>query len=278
MFSAAFLVALREGLEISLILGIVFSYLRRLKRKDAYKAVWIGAASALILSMAIGTFLYMVTGDEEWSGQPYLEVIIFIIAVIILSYMTLWMKKNSHSMNKGIQANIDNALVKGGVLQLAGLAFLTVIREGLELSMFLLAISIDEHAGVFSVGTGALVGIAVASVIGWGIYRGTSKINLKLFFKVMGNILIIIAAGLLGNAVHSLIEVRIFSPLGYLYNWQDILNHHGVLGGVLHALVGYSDHLSVIQFIIWAAYLIFALTLFNRDNIKKKNKTMMESA
>lgn len=277
MFSASLLVALREGLEISLILGIIFSYLRRLKRKDAYKSVWLGAGSAFILSIAVGSILYVLTGDEEWSGQPYLEAIIFIVAVIILSYMTMWMKKNSRAMGKGIQANIDHALVKGGTFQLAGLAFLTVIREGMELIMFLLAISINEKAGLLPVGSGAVIGVVIAGIIGWGIYRGTSKINLNIFFKIMGNILIIVAAGLLGNAVHELTEVGIFSPMGYLYDWQDVLNHHGAVGGVLHALIGYSDHLSVIQFSVWVVYLIVALTLFNRNGVKGQ-KTSVKSA
>lgn len=271
MFGAAILVAVREGLEISLILGIIFSYLRRLNRKDAFKSVWIGAGCAIVLSIAIGTVLYVLTGDEEWSGQPYLEAFVFLVAVVILSYMTLWMKKNSRSMNKGIQANIDSVLENGGgVFKLVGLAFLTVIREGLELVMFLLAISVETRAGFLPIGSGAVIGLLIAVLIGWGIYRGTTRINLKLFFQVMGNVLIIVAAGLLANAIHSLIEVGILSPVVYLYNWQDVLSHHGAVGGVLNALVGYSDHLSIVQFAVWLVYLVLALMLFNRRGGKGK--------
>lgn len=278
MFGAAVLVAVREGLEMSLILGIIFSYLRGLNRKDAFKSVWIGAGCAIILSIAVGSILYFLTGDEEWSGQPYLEAIIFLVAVIILSYMTFWMKKNSRSMNKGIQANIDSALVNGGgVFQLVGLAFLTVIREGLELVMFLLAISIEERSGILPVGSGAVVGLVIAAVIGWGIYHGATRINLKLFFQVMGNILIIVAAGLLGNAIHELIEVGILQPVAYLYNWKDVLNHHDAIGGVLNALVGYSDHLSIVQLVIWVVYLATALILFNRHSAKKNTASIKSS-
>jgi len=269
MFYAAFLVALREGLEISLILGIIFSYLRGLNRKSAFRYIWIGAGSAFAISIIAGSILYVLTNEEEWSGQVYLETAIFFIATAILSYMTFWMKKNNRSLNKGVHAQIDKALNHSdGVMQLVGLAFITVIREGLELIMFLLALSIEAKNGAIPVSSGAIVGLIVATFIGWGIYGGAAKLNLKLFFQVMGNVLIIVAAGLLGNAIKGLIEMNILKPYGYLYDLTAVLNHHGAVGGLLHALVGYSDHLSTAQFLVWIIYLLIALVLFNRKSSK----------
>ncbi|MCO7175181.1 FTR1 family protein [Sporolactobacillus kofuensis] len=269
MFGAALLVALREGLEISLIMGIIFSYLRGLNRKDTFKPVWIGAGVAIGLSIILGIILYLFTGSEEWNGQIYLETAIFFVAVGILSYMTFWMKKNSRGMNKGIQASINTALNNdSGSFQLVLLAFLTIIREGLELVMFLLAISVEGKGDLLSLSSGTFVGLIIAVLIGWGIYQGTTKINLKVFFQVMGNILIVVAAGLLINAIHELIELAIIQPGVYLYNWENILNRHSAVGGILHALVGYTDHLSSVQLIVWLVYIIPAIILFNRNKVK----------
>jgi high-affinity iron transporter len=274
MFGAAFLVALREGLEISLILGIIFSYLRGLNRKDTFKPIWIGAAIAIALSVLVGCILYVATGGEEWHGQIYLEAVIFLAAVGILSYMTFWMKKNSPGMHKGIQSTIDQALKSSGdTSQLVILAFITIIREGIELVMFLLAISIEGKSNFVSLGSGTLVGILLAALIGWGIYQGTTKINLKAFFRVMGNLLIIVAAGLLINAVHEFIELGLIQPVAYLYDLEAILNQRGAVGGILHALIGYTDRLSVTQFIIWLIYMIPALLLFNRNKKKPQVKS-----
>jgi high-affinity iron transporter len=264
MFAAAALVGLREGLEMSLILGIIFSYLRKLNRKDGFKHVWLGSSIAFVLCLVVGGLLYHFTSEEEWSGQAYLELFIFLIAVGVLSYMTFWMKKNSRSMSGQLQGQIDKALDGGSIFQLTFLAFITVVRESLELVMFLLALATQNHNAA-TVSAGGLSGLLIAAIIGWGIYRGTSHINLKLFFKVMGNILIVVAAGLLGNAVSSAIEVGWLHPVTYVYNLQDSLNHHGLVGSILHALIGYSDHPSIIQAAIWILFLVIALTLFNRN-------------
>lgn len=263
MFTSAMLVGLREGLEMSLILGIIFSYLRRLDRKDAFKYVWLGSGIAFAVCLVIGGLLYHFTGEEEWSGQAYLEVFIFIIAVGILSYMTFWMKKNSRSMSGQLHQQINKALDSGGVLQLTFLAFITVIRESLELIMFLLALSTQNHSAA-TVSFGGVVGLLIAVFIGWGVYRGTTHINLQVFFKVMGNMLIVVAAGLLGNAVKSVIEVGWLQPVFYVYDLQNVLNHHSLIGGTLHALIGYSDHPSIIQATGWFAFLVISLVLFNR--------------
>lgn len=263
MFAAASLVALREGLEMSLILGIIFSYLRKVGRPDSFRAVWLGTGLAALVAVAAGAVLYFLTGDEEWSGQPYLEATVFLMAVVVLSYMTFWMKHNSRTMGSEIGQRIDQALDQGATWHMVYLAFITVIREGIELVMFLLALLLQARGGL-SVGSGAVLGLAVAIVIGWGIYRGTARINLGRFFTVMGNVLIVVAAGLLGNAIHELNEVSLLPEFGHIYDISAVLDDRGLVGGILHALVGYSDHPSFAQGIVWAAYLVLALLFFNR--------------
>jgi high-affinity iron transporter len=102
------------------------------------------------------------------------------------------------------------------------------------------------------------------------IYRGTSRINLKLFFQIMGNVLIVVGAGLLGNAVYSAIEAGIIKPVAYAYDLSNMLSSHGVIGAVLHALIGYTEHPSVIQAGVWLLYLVIALIIFNRRNVNRQ--------
>jgi high-affinity iron transporter len=125
-----------------------------------------GSGLALVLAAGLGILLYVWTGQQEWSGQVYLEMVVFLFAVGILSYMTFWMKKNSRSMGRGIQSRIDTALDRGGVFQLIFLAFITVIREVLEMIMFLLAIATQGH-GAKPVGLGALLVLRFLRRLGW---------------------------------------------------------------------------------------------------------------
>ncbi|MCL6452955.1 MAG: FTR1 family protein [Alicyclobacillus sp.] len=265
MLVTALLVALREGLEISLILGIIFAYLKKLSQRQHFKYVWLGSGAALVLAGALGSVLYVVTGEQEWSGQADLETGVFLVAVGILSYMTFWMKQNSRSLGRVIQGRVDAAVHRGGVWQIVFLAFITVIREVLELVMFLLAIA-DQGHQASPVAWGALAGLAIAAAVGWSIYRGTARLNLNRFFRIMGNALIVVAAGLLGNAVHSAAEAGIWHPTAYAYDLSSVLSAHSVVGSVLHALIGYSDHPSVLQAAVWVVYLAVALVLFNRGS------------
>ncbi|MCF8564962.1 FTR1 family protein [Alicyclobacillus tolerans] len=278
MFDGALLVSLREGVEISLILGIIFSYLRRLNRPDGFKFVWLGTLLAALLAALVGVGLYVVTGSgQEWAYQTYLEASVMLLAVVILSYMTFWMKKNSRLLGKDIQQRIQSALDKRGVASLTFLAFITVIREGIETVMFLLGLAYEGHGHPSMVVLGTVVGFAIAAVLGWVIYKGTYKVNLTSFFQVMGTLLIVVAAGLLATAIGSLIEAHVLSPVAYVFNWTGILNQDTAVGAVLHALVGYSDHPSILQAGAWAVYLVVALVLYNRRNDRGSRRPRTES-
>ncbi|RYL93092.1 hypothetical protein EWI07_08315 [Sporolactobacillus sp. THM7-4] len=263
---AGFLVALREGLEISLIVGIIFAYLNKIGEKKKYPYIWIGTGLAALVSIGFAALIYHFNGAGGWAYQAYLEAIIFFLAVIILTYMTFWMKKNSMALNGSIKEKISDAIHNGSVFQLVFLTFITVIREGIELVMFILAILNDQSANDLPVVSGAFIGLCVAVIIGYGIYGGAYRMNLSYFFQVMGCLLIVVAAGLLGNAVHELTEVGILPEVGHIYDLSGVLNQHDAIGGMLHALVGYSDHPTYLQGAIWLVYLVIVLSLFTRGN------------
>lgn len=274
---AGFLVALREGLEISLIVGIIFSYLNKIGENKKGPYIWAGVGLAALISVGFAAVIYHFYGAGEWAYQAYLEVAIFFLAVMILTYMTFWMKKNSSALNGGIKDKIDHALNGGSVFQLVFLTFITVIREGIEFVMFVLAILNDQSANDVPVITGSVIGLAAAALIGYGIYNGTYHMNLSYFFQIMGSLLIIIAAGLLGNAVAVLTEMGALPVIGHLYDLSAFLNQKGAIGEILHALVGYSDHPTYLQGAIWLIYLVVVLTLFTRNRKAQPGSSTVSS-
>lgn len=262
---AAFLVALREGLEIALIAGIIFAYLNKIGEKKKNPYIWAGIFLAALVSVGFAAIIYHFNGPGEWAYQAYLEATIFFLAVTILTYMTFWMKKNGSSMNAGIKDKINNALQAGSVFQLVFLTFITVIREGAEFVMFVLAILNNQSANPVPVVSGTAIGLVLAVLIGYGIYSGTYRMNLSHFFQIMGGLLIVIAAGLLGSAVAALTEIGILPVTGYIYNLSGVLNQHDAIGAVLNALVGYSDHPTYLQGATWLIYLVVVMILFTRN-------------
>lgn len=273
---AGFLVALREGLEISLIVGIIFAYLNKIQEKKKYLYIWAGVVLAALVSSGFAAIIYHVNGTGGWAYQAYFETVIFILAVTILTYMTFWMKKNSRSLNGSIREKITDVLQKGSMFQLVFLTFITVIREGAELVLFILAILSDQKTNGYSVMSGAAAGLGLSVLIGYGIYKGTYRINLSHFFRIMGCLLIVVAAGLLGNAVHELTDVGVLPETGYMYDLSSVLSQQGVLGSILHALFGYSDHPTYLQSAIWCGYLLIVLLLFIKGDKLQSRKEMAQ--
>ncbi|WP_332239013.1 FTR1 family iron permease [Sporolactobacillus sp. KGMB 08714] len=269
---AAFLVALREGLEISLIAGIIFAYLSKIGEKEKKTYIWAGLFLAALVSIGFAVIIYRFNGPGEWAYQAYLEATIFFLAVTILTYMTFWMKKNGSSLNAGIKDKINNALHGGNVFQLVFLAFITVIREGAEFVMFILAILNGRSANPLPIVSGTAIGLVLAVLIGYGIYSGTYRMNLSYFFQIMGSLLIVVAAGLLGSAVAALTETGILPVTGYIYNLSGVLNQHDAIGAVLNALAGYSDHPTYLQGATWFIYLVVVMILFTRNKSVQTGK------
>jgi len=274
MFGGALLISLREGVEISLMIGIIISYLRKLGRGDGVKYVWLGALLAALLTTGIGIGIYRVTGSGvEWAYQTYLEASVMLLAVVMLSYMTIWMKRNSSHLSKDMHTKIEGLLNHRGVVGLTLLAFLTIIREGIETVMFLLGLTFQHTGGGGPVLAGAVLGFSLSSLVGVVIYKGTYHVNLSRFFQVMGSLLILVAAGLLASAIGSLIEAHLLQPIHYLFNLTNYLSVDSTLGIILHALLGYSDHPSILQVGAWAIYLAIAFTLYNRKRASKSHRT-----
>src|SRR5713226_3215666 len=256
---AAFILFLREGLEASLIVSLLFSALRQLGQMHQARAVWAGIILAIAGSLLGGIALYVTIHEYVGSTfQTIFETITYVMAVILLTTMTFWMQKNSRSMKKDITAK---ASIAGSGLGLGLLAFTTVGRESLETAIFTLAFAFQTNGLLLLLG--AALGLLVSVGLCVLIYRLGYKLDFRVFFRVMGIVLLFFAAGLLGNAVQNM------QQLGWLpfaatpvWNTAHILPESSTLGDILHTFLGYAEAPTILQGVFYAAYLLVAGSLF----------------
>lgn len=200
---ATFIIGLREGLEAALIVGIIAAFLRRNGR--SLTPMLIGVGSAIAVSLAVGITLKVVEQSLPQAAQEGMEAIIGIVAIVFVTGMVLWMAGHARRMKSELEASAEQALSEGSTRALAVMAFLAVLREGFETSVFLLAtFSASTNAGLAA--TGAGLGILTAAVIGYGLYTGGVKLNLAKFFSYTGVFLLLVAAGPVVSTLGSMRE------------------------------------------------------------------------
>src|SRR6266567_2434243 len=256
---ATFILFLREGLEASLIVSILFAVLRQLGQTQHVRAVWTGVVLALVGSLAGGFALYFTL--HEFEGTQF-EVIFegcaFLLAVILLTTMTFWMQQHSRTMKKEL---MEKASMAGSGFALGMLAFTTVGREGVETAFFTLATAFQTNGLLLLLG--ALLGLLAALGLCFLIYRLGYRLDYRIFFRVMGLLLLVFAAGLLGDAVQNM------QGLGWLHfgttplwNTSHILSEDTAIGDILHTFIGYSEQPTILQGLLYTAYLLVAGSIF----------------
>jgi high-affinity iron transporter len=199
---ATLVIGLREGLEASLIVGIIAAFLGKHGRRDALRQVWIGVGAAVVLCLLIGAGLVVLAEELPQQAQEGMETVIGLFAVVMVTFMIVWMARHSRGMKKELEGAASEALRRGSARALVAMAFLAVLREGFETSVFLVSV-LQNSSSVALGGVGALLGILVAVAIGYGIYRGGVRLNLGRFFKITGLVLVLVAAGLVMSALHT---------------------------------------------------------------------------
>ena len=197
-----FIIGLREGLEASLIIGIIAAFLIQRGDRKALRPMWYGVALALALCLGVAAILEAVDRSLPHKQQEGLETVLALVAVVGVTYMVVWMKRHSRELKGSLERSAESALVLGSAWALIGMAFFAVLREGLETAVFLLAV-FGNSTNPAATGTGAVLGIAVAVGLGFAIYKGGVRINLSRFFRFTGFVLVLVAAGLLSSAVHT---------------------------------------------------------------------------
>ena len=269
-FTSGLLTGLREGVEAALIVAIICAYLAKTGNARYFPRVFIGAGLALGLSAILGIILFQTVGSFEEPYEQLFEGLTMIAAAAVVTWMLFWMRRQARSVRGELQAAVDRAIDNGSATALAVLAFIAVIREGIETSLFLTgqAAAASADGGAVWVLIGAIVGIAIAVVLGVGFYHGSRRINLATFFRWTGVALVFIAAGLLSHAVHEFVEIGVITVgTQTLFDISATLPHEGdgsVLGQLLRALFGYTSSPEVITFVVWLTYVVVVLALFLR--------------
>ena len=270
---ASLLITLREGFEISLVLAILATYLVRTGRKAAVRQVWIGTAIAAGLCLVIGIIVNALVGGLHGKSEQAVEGSIALVACGVLTWMIFWMRKNARSLGGELRAKLDLATSAKAVVFIA---FVAVVREGLETVLFLLSAQADGGAATGTdVVVGGLIGLAIAAVLGWLTYLGGAKINMRVFFNITGVLLILFAAGLFGKAFHEFRELFGFES-GWLIDptWTVASGPFasGNLYDFLKGFFGWSAEPERIRVIAYFVYLvpILAAYLFNdRSTVAK---------
>ncbi len=257
----SFLVTLREGVEMALIVAILLGYLRNIGQRRHFREVWAGVALAAVVCVAIGAGLELASTELDKRVVEAFEGFTMIFAVVVLTGMALWMRRQAAGISAELRAQVDQALNRGSVVAMVLLAASSIGREGLETTLFLFAGSTNASGVPFVMG--GVLGFAVAAVIGVGIYHGSSRLPLKQFFTFSGIAIIVIAAGLLANSVVKLYEAAIITNLGDRpWDTDHLLSITSNTGKFLNTLLGYDSAPSMLQIGLYWGYLVFALALF----------------
>lgn len=257
----AFLIMLREGIEAALIVGIIAGYLARTGRSDWLPTVWIGVLLAVAVSLFVGAAVLAVGAQFPQKTQELFEAAVGAAAVIILISMVFWMRKAARSIKATMEHDIDAALAdkRGPTWALIGMSFFAVAREGLESVFFLLAIFQQSPGPAAPVG--ALLGIGAAVLVGYGIFRGGLRLDLRRFFLWTGVFIIFVAAGLAARVLRNLHEAGIWNHLQQpVWDLTRTLPVSSVAGTVLSGLLGYHDAPVVGEVLVWV--LVLGLTLY----------------
>jgi high-affinity iron transporter len=259
----AYLIMLREGIEAALIVGIVAGYLRQTGRSQWMPGVWVGVALACVLCLALGIALDHVNPEFPQRQQELFEGLVGLLATVILTSMVFWMKKAARSIKAEIHDSIDSALGahdRQG-LALIGMVFFAVGREGLESVFFLLAIVEQSHG--WAVPIGAALGLASAIGVGFAIYYGGVKLNMRRFFRWTGVFIIFVAAGLLATSLRAFHEAGLWNGLQkVVFDFSDVLPQDSVLGTLLSGFFGYQEAPTIGEIALYLAFLIPVLSFF----------------
>jgi len=253
---ATFVIGLREGLEAALVVGIVAAFLRQRGEVRAVRYVWLGVLAAVVLCAGAALALQAYSQGLPQRQQEQLETVVGLVAVAMVTYMIFWMTRHARSMKGDLERAADSALARGSSWALVAMAFLAVLREGLETSVFLLATfqnSRDNAQGAI----GAGLGVVLAVVLGYGIYRGGVKLNLTRLFRITGVLLVVVAAGIVMGAAHTAHEAGwLLAGQQQVLDLSALVWPGTVRAAVLQGVLGWQPRPVLAEVVGWVVYAV----------------------
>jgi high-affinity iron transporter len=266
-----YLLSLREGLEAALIIGILLGALSKIRRSDLAPTLWLGTLSAIGVSILTAVLLTTFGMSLEFPAEAIFEGITMLIAAGILTWMIFWMSKQARFLKSELEAGVNKAVASAGKSPVFWLAFIAVVREGVELALFVTAAFFaGNQSGVSSdiiqTLVGTILGVGTAALLSWTLFATTVRLDLRRFFQVTGFLLILFAAGLIAHGVHEFNEVGwIPSVIEHVWNLDAVISETSLLGQLLKTLFGYSSSPSLTEMIAYFTYLAVVIVLWRRD-------------
>lgn len=259
------LITLREGLEAALIIGIVLSVLHRLNQSKQGKWVWVGVGAAVIISVIAGIVLHLLGVVFEGRGEEIFEGVVMLIAAGVLTWMIFWINRQGRHIKGELEHDVRQAVTIGSGWALFSLAFIAVVREGIETALFLTAAAFSTTP--FLALVGGVIGLITAVVLGWLIFVGGKQLDVRAFFRVTGVLLILVAAGLVAHGIHELQEAAIIpTVVEHVWDVNHILDENGPVGVFLKALFGYNGNPSLLEMLAYSVYFAAILVITWQQN------------
>src|SRR5215212_5093906 len=279
-----YLLSLREGLEAALIIGIVLGALSKIRRSDLSAAVWLGALSAVGVSFLTAILLTSFGMSLEEEAEQIFEGITMFIAAGLLTWMIFWMSKQARFLKSELEAGVNKAAAAAGKTAVFWLAFVAVVREGVELALFITAAFFAGNQGgmtsdIVQTLVGTILGIGTAALLSWTLFATAVRLDLRRFFQVTGILLILFAAGLIAHGVHEFNEVGwIPSVIEHVWNLDSVISEASLLGQLLKTLFGYSSAPSLTEMIAYFVYIAIVTILWRRETAPVKKATATSQA
>lgn len=285
MFVANLLIALREGFEASLVVGILIAYVVKAGRRDVLNKLWLGVGIAVVIPLAVGAILTWGPQTLTYQAQEFIGGSLSLVAAALVTWMIFWMGKHSRDLKRNLESSLDRSLARqSSGWGIVGLAALAVGREGVETALFIWAtVQSSIQNNILATTAGVVVGLILAVLLGWVVYRGARRINLRLFFAVTGYFLILVTAGIASYGVGDLQEAGVLP--GIMTHAWDLSAHLPSptspvywLYVVGRAIFQINLQPTVLQTVAWCVYFVPVVILFAyRTSAGKRPKTAVSA-
>jgi len=262
-FLAGYLIGLREGLEATLVVSILVAYLVKSGRRRQLLPLWAGVAAAVGLSVLAGGLLTYTSTTllADYRSRELFEAVTSVLAVALVTWMVFWMRRTARRLRGELTGRLE-AAIGVGTLAVAGIAFLSVVREGLETTLLFYAAA----QGATTTATPLVAisaGVLTAVALGAGLYAGAVRIDLSRFFTVSGVLLVLVAAGILKYGVHDFQEAGVLPGLDVLaFDVSGVLDPDSWYGAALAGVFNVTAAPTVLETVAWVAYLVPVLLAF----------------
>jgi high-affinity iron transporter len=270
-----FVIGLREGVEASLVVGIIAAFLRRGGHRSALRAMWAGVGLALLLCLGVAVGLQVLDQALPQQKQEALETVVAAAAVGMVTFMIVWMRRHAGTLAADLRASAAAAVASRSAWALVAMAFLAVMREGMETAVFMLA-AFQASGDSTAAGVGAALGILVAAAVGLGIYRGGVRLDLARFFRVTAAVLVLVAAGLVASAIHTAHEATWLNSLqGTAVDLSWLVRPGTVTSSLVTGVLGVQPQPTVGEALGWLLYAVPMLAYVLRPRRVRRSAERM---